>query len=80
LYNNTKKLLKLLCQNFVKPSLLIVDLSKLVYSDPNNLLPESEVFLGVECEIEIKNLPDSIVSEVRPQCQILYKSCRRNKR
>ncbi|KAF0732745.1 protein FAM200B-like [Aphis craccivora] len=72
LYSNTTKLLKLLCQNFIKPSLLRDDLSKLVYSYPNNLLPESEVFFGAECEMEIKNLPDSIVFEVRTQCLKCY--------
>jgi len=72
LYSNTTKLLKLLCQNFIKPSLLRDDLSKLVYDDPNNLLPESEVFLGAECEMGINNLPDSIVSEVRTQCLKFY--------
>lgn len=45
----TCHLMKIICQNFVKPSLM-ENISCFDFEDIPNLLPVGEVFVGVECQ------------------------------
>ncbi|KAE9522165.1 hypothetical protein AGLY_017425 [Aphis glycines] len=54
MYTISVNLLKTFAQNFIKPEFLMTDsLEQLSFSDTNNFLPESEIFVGTEF---LKNL------------------------
>jgi len=74
MYTNSVSLLKTFAQNFIKPEFLITDsLEQLSFSDPKNFLPESEIFVGTECEDFIKTLPqNNIVSDFKNTCLKFY--------
>jgi len=58
MYTNSVNLLKTFAQNFIKPEFLMIDLlEQLSFSEPKNFLPESEIFVGTECEDFLKTLP-----------------------
>ncbi|KAF0773374.1 protein FAM200B-like [Aphis craccivora] len=62
MYTNSVNLLKTFAQNFIKPEFLMIDLlEQLSFSEPKNFLPESEIFVGTECEDFLKTLPQNIV-------------------
>ncbi|KAF0755037.1 protein FAM200B-like [Aphis craccivora] len=55
---NNFNLLKTFAQNFIEPEFLMIDsLEQLSFSDPKIFLPESEIFVGTECEDFLKTLP-----------------------
>jgi len=73
MYTNSVSLLKTFAQNFIKPEFLITDsLEQLSFSDPQYFLPESEIFVGTECEDFIKTLPQNIVSDFKNTCLKFY--------
>lgn len=73
MYSHSLKLIKTLAQNFIKPELLISDnIHQIVFSNPKNFLPESEIFVGTECENFIKSFPVAITSDFKNTCLKFY--------
>jgi len=73
IYGHSIRLYKTFAQNFIKPEFLITDeIDKISFSNPNMFLPESEIFVGTECEDFIKYLPRTIISDFKNTCLTFY--------
>lgn len=73
IYRHSIRLLKTLAQNFIKPEFLATDeIDNISFSNPNIYLPESEIFVGAECEDFIKLLPRTIMIDFKNTCLTFY--------
>lgn len=73
IYGHSIRLYKTFAQNFIKPEFLTTDeIDKISFSNPNMFLPESEIFVGTECEDFIKHLPRTIISDFKNTCLSFY--------
>ncbi|KAL4103916.1 hypothetical protein QTP88_019233 [Uroleucon formosanum] len=70
LFDQSLNLMKIICQNFVKPSFL--DISCLNFGDISNLLPVEEVFVGAECQSLLNLQSADNINVFKEKCQKLY--------
>lgn len=70
LFDQSLNLMKIICQNFVKPSLL--DISCLNFGDISNLLPVEEVFVGAECQSLLDLQSADNINVFKEKCQKFY--------
>jgi len=72
MYSHSIRLIKTLAQNFIKPELISENIHQISFSNPNNFLPESEIFVGTECENFIKSFPEAVLSSFKTTCLKFY--------
>ncbi|CAI6359908.1 unnamed protein product [Macrosiphum euphorbiae] len=70
LFDQSLNLMKIICQNFVKPSLL--DNISCLNFHISNLLPVEEVFLGAECQSLLNLQPIDNINVFKEKCQKFY--------
>lgn len=69
----SENILKDLCSNFIKLNVLnTVKLSIINVEDPNNFLPNDQIFLGTECEQYISNFDSKFFVEIKNKCLGFY--------
>lgn len=75
LHGHSMRLLKDICQNFVKPNLINENVHLILFSNKDNLLPIDEIFIGSECQQEFKLMSPkdlNLISEFKKNCCQFY--------
>jgi len=65
-------LLKIICQNFLRPSLVNDLIYEISFENYDNFLPIEEIFVGSECEKLLDTLPNIEVADFKRNCLLFY--------
>lgn len=73
LYDSSQKLMKQICDNFMKPEIVMEkNLGSLNLKHPDFFLPLTSIHLGIECEQLVKNMPSEVKNDFLTKCLQFY--------